>query len=70
MGQWCTYVITVTLFAAFVALQARAGEKKLAPGRIVKQRSLASSALYILFIQVAKSQLSYFVSEHLGSGQE
>lgn len=56
------YIVTVVLFAAFGLVEKRGGEKSLVPGRIIKQRSLACSALYILLIQAAKSQLTYYVS--------
>ncbi|KUI61931.1 Putative HC-toxin efflux carrier TOXA [Cytospora mali] len=55
------YVVTVALFALFVVIQVRHGDSALAPVRIVKQRSLACSALYVLLMQAAKSQLAYFL---------
>lgn len=56
------YTVTPVLFVLFVWVQVRGGDKVLTPARIVKQRSLACSALYTLFMQAAKSHLSWFVS--------
>lgn len=58
-------IVTTLLFALFAWVQHRKGEKALVPGRILKQRSLASSALYVLLMQAAKSQLAYFVSNKM-----
>ncbi|PSR80196.1 major facilitator superfamily domain-containing protein [Coniella lustricola] len=55
------YVVTAVLFAAFGLVEKRGGERSLVPGRIIKQRSLACSALYILLMQAAKSQLTYYL---------
>lgn len=56
------YAVTALMFLLFAVVQQRKGEMALVPGRIVKQRSLACSALYVLLMQAAKSQLAYFVS--------
>jgi hypothetical protein len=56
------YAMTAALIAIFGIVQRRNGETALAPGRIVKQKSLACSALYMLLLMAAKSQIAYFVS--------
>ncbi|KAH8657727.1 major facilitator superfamily domain-containing protein [Xylariales sp. PMI_506] len=55
------YVLTALFFVLFAVSQVRNGEKALAPLRIVKQRSLACSALYVLFMQAAKSVIAYYL---------
>ncbi|GAB7357565.1 hypothetical protein MBLNU459_g0077t1 [Dothideomycetes sp. NU459] len=58
------FIMTVLFVGGFAVVQKQQGEKSLAPLRIMKQRSLACSAFYILMMQAAKAQLTYFVSLH------
>ncbi|KAI0839864.1 major facilitator superfamily domain-containing protein [Hypoxylon sp. FL0890] len=61
-GQLITlYVVTPLLFALFAFHQVRLGDRALVPGRIIKQRSVACSALYVLFMQTTKAQITYFL---------
>ncbi|KAJ2980414.1 hypothetical protein NUW58_g6949 [Xylaria curta] len=55
------YVITILLFVAFSFSQIRRGDRALAPGRIMKHRSFAASALYVLSMQAVKAQITYFL---------
>ncbi|KAI0431927.1 major facilitator superfamily domain-containing protein [Xylaria sp. FL1042] len=55
------YVITVFFFALFSYTQVRSGDAALAPGRIMKHRSFAASALYVLSMQAVKAQITYFL---------
>ncbi|KAI0540239.1 major facilitator superfamily domain-containing protein [Xylaria digitata] len=55
------YVITVFFFVLFTFTQIRRGDAALAPGRIVKHRSFAASALYVLSMQAVKAQITYFL---------
>jgi MFS family permease len=55
------YVLTPLLLLMFIFSQRRGGDGALTPGRIMKQRSLACSALYVMSMHAARSQISYFV---------
>ncbi|KAI1851634.1 hypothetical protein JX266_003096 [Neoarthrinium moseri] len=55
------YVVTGLLLVLFSFVQVRRGERALVPGRIIKQRSVACSALYVLFMQTVKAQITYFL---------
>lgn len=56
------YILTPLLFTAYVFRQWRAGNDALTPARIMSQRTMIISCLYMLFIACIESQLPYFVS--------
>ncbi|TGJ76592.1 hypothetical protein E0Z10_g10865 [Xylaria hypoxylon] len=70
---WVLAVVSLTLVLQFgggrfewtsgplIALYIRRGDAALAPGRIMKHRSFAASALYVLCMQAVKAQITYFL---------
>ena len=54
-------VLSAVLFAVFVVIQRRLGDTGALPPRIIRQRSIAFSALYTFFLGASLQTILYFV---------